>query len=274
MPVPLILFVWLVLFNPADGGKVIIKAEIEGVEFYLDGNFVAKTESDGTLRIDSLPAGTFRYSIRKNGFVSQEGSFSLADGETRTLAVKLISQGNPELPGPPAVHAPSKRAAARPRPTPQAHSTSDGSAPTGSVMPSTPNSPAAAGVVGTPDEGLIYAGWIVSGMLLAGAGGVFLFWSYRKRKMQQELAMDPVALLTPLPEPPPQPAPAPEAPKQVPEFIHKLKQREDLMKAGFVGAASREVARTEGKGREVVIVLPKEAYHYEEENDDTPKSDA
>jgi hypothetical protein len=266
MPVPCILIVWLAITNPGEGGKVIIKAELQGVEFYLDGNFVAKTEPDGTLRIDSLPSGTFRYSLSKKGFVSHEGSFSLAEGETRMLEVKLESLGDPEMPDSSSGRVPSKRAAAKPNPAPETQSAPAGRTPVESGIPS---APAVGAEAKPPDEESFSGAWIAAGILLTGSAGAFMFWIYRRRKTRQAAALDPLALLTPFPESPPEAAPESADPKQTPEFIHKLKQREELMKAGFVGATSREVERTNGKEREVVIVLPKEAYRYEEENDDT-----
>jgi hypothetical protein len=274
MPAPFILAVWLVLFHPADGGKVIIKTDLQGVEFYLDGNFVAKTESDGALRIESFPAGSFRYSLRKKGYVSQEGSFSMAEGETRTIEVKLKPLANPERPKAPSGRAQTELAAARSKP---ASEITSAKARSESIEPGMPSSPAPATVAGgqtkaTEDDSLSGI-WIISGLMLAGAGAAFLFWRIQKRRVPITSEMDPLALLSPFPEPPPEPAPEPADPTQVPDFIHKLKRREELMKAGFVDPRSREVEPAEGKEREIVIVLPKEAYRYEEENDDGPKSD-
>lgn len=50
-----------------------------------------------------------------------------------------------------------------------------------------------------------------------------------------------------------------------PEFIEELRRREELLNAGFVGNNPRVVDKESMKEKEVVIVLPKEAFRYEED---------
>ena len=50
-----------------------------------------------------------------------------------------------------------------------------------------------------------------------------------------------------------------------PEFIEELRRREELMNAGFVGSNPRVIDQESMKEKEVVIVLPKEAFRYEED---------
>ena len=53
--------------------------------------------------------------------------------------------------------------------------------------------------------------------------------------------------------------------KQPPEFIEGLKRREELIKAGFIGIKPKETEHIDKREKEIVIVLPKEAYTSEEE---------
>lgn len=55
--------------------------------------------------------------------------------------------------------------------------------------------------------------------------------------------------------------------RTAPAFVEELKRKEDLIKAGFIGTKTNQFDRQAiaGKEKEIVIVLPKEAYHYEEE---------
>jgi hypothetical protein len=56
--------------------------------------------------------------------------------------------------------------------------------------------------------------------------------------------------------------PTVQAPKPAPDFINELRRREELMNAGFIGGKRHELDREEvkQKEKEIVIVLPKEAY--------------
>ena len=55
--------------------------------------------------------------------------------------------------------------------------------------------------------------------------------------------------------------------RTAPALVEELKRKEDLIKAGFVGTKANQFDRqaVAGKEKEIVIVLPKEAYRYEEE---------
>src|SRR5687767_6313833 len=70
-------------------GKVVIQTGVGEAEFYLDGTFVAKSNASGLLTIESFPAGSFGFTVKKNGFITYEGNFTVSEGETKNLVIKL-----------------------------------------------------------------------------------------------------------------------------------------------------------------------------------------
>jgi hypothetical protein len=94
-------------------------------------------------------------------------------------------------------------------------------------------------------------------IVLVLAGGGYWFWR-RKRWIKEK----PLLFIEEKPE-----EPTAQAPKPAPEFIDELRRKEELINAGYIGEKRRELDREEvrQKEKEIVIVLPKEAYRYEDD---------
>ena len=81
----------------ADQGKVVLQAGVPGADFYLDGNFVAKTDANGSLPMENFPPGTFRFTVKKDGYLPYDGSFTIAEGESKIIQVQLRQVKAPKL---------------------------------------------------------------------------------------------------------------------------------------------------------------------------------
>jgi hypothetical protein len=109
----LILFLLLFLPIPEQNSTVVISTGVPGAEFYLDANFVATTDKDGTLKIENFPAGTFNFTVKKQGYKTDSGSFTVVEGESKLLQLVLEKTGGAENPGPKSLEPPRVRQSSR-----------------------------------------------------------------------------------------------------------------------------------------------------------------
>lgn len=246
----LIVFLAL-LTGMAQQGKVVVQAGVAEAEFYLDGNFVAKTDQNGTLTMESFPAGSFKFSVKMEGYKEYEGEFTIGEGESKLLHVQLA-----RLKGtlPPEEFAQDSSSAARARRT-----RNQANAPAKvETKPAPPpvTKPAAPQTAPTPvpadqGESSLWP-WALIGTITLGGWG---YWYWKRKTTVEE--PEPTPLMEQKPE-----EPAAQTPKPAPEFIDELRRKEELMNAGLIGGKRREIDREEvqKKEKEIVIVLPKEAY--------------
>jgi hypothetical protein len=232
-------------------GKVVIQTGVGEAEFYLDGTFVAKSSANGLLTLESFPAGSFGFTVKKNGFVTYEGSFTISEGETKNLAIKLrpirseVQRPKSEVQSIPKSELRSSNSEVKPPAVKVEHNLSD------------------------PQAGDSAAGtWLVLGTLILLPIFGSLAWMLYQKKVRNprskirgpELVPEDEFMVT-------GPEEQQEWARTAPAFVEELKRKEDLIKAGFVGTNANQFDRqaVAGKEKEIVIVLPKEAYHYEEE---------
>lgn len=253
-------------------GKVVIQTGVSEAEFYLDGTFVAKSNANGLLTIESFPAGSFGFTVKKNGFITYEGNFTVLEGETKNLAIKLrpIQESGPkprlesgtrsEVRGRKSDLVQGPKFEVQPIPGSKLRSSkSEVQPPEVKVErnlsdPQTGDSPA-----GT---------WLVLGTLILLPIFGSLAWKLYQTKVRNprskirspDLASEDEFMVT-------GPEEQQKWARNAPAFVEELKRKEELIKAGFVGTNANQFDRqaVAGKEKQVVIVLPKEAYHYEEE---------
>jgi hypothetical protein len=252
-----ILMLLIFLQIPEQNSKVVISTGVPGAEFYLDANFVATTDKNGMLTMENFPAGSFNYTLKKPGYETCSGSFTVREGEVKRLQPVFEKLKSPPGPakksaGPPdekPVRPRSTTVPARVDPNPPPISSADfrpAETPLGNVQEGVPE----------PSSLSLPALALLCVIVLSTLG----IWMWKKQgdSAPDVRPMEPVPELTD-PEPQEMAANRPEPP-----FIEELKRREELMNAGFVASQPRAVSR-DGKGKEVVIVLPKEAFRYEED---------
>jgi hypothetical protein len=132
----------------------------------------------------------------------------------------------------------------------------DGATP--SISAPMPASPATAKPV--QEESQEPAVLPVIALLCAVALLIFGFLIWKRRGDMAEIPIPDTSEETDNPEPQANMSNRPE-----PSFIEDLKRSEELLKAGFVANQSRTAHPEMMKEKEVVIVLPKEAFRYEED---------
>ena len=246
---------------PQQGGKVIIKTGVPEADFYLDGNFVAVTDDKGMLTMENFPAGFFNYSIVKKGYDSFKGTFSISEGETRLLSPALDKIAETDesgatpaknalplrIPAAGASAATKKQAPPKEMRQPEvAQSLQSESAAIQPVMPA-----------GEEETDAFPAVFVLISLSLITA--FILGIRIWRRKSLEEQIPDAYSDM--------------EIPKHAfdastrpaPDFIEELRRREEFLNAGFVGSKPRVVDQESMKEKEVVIVLPKEAFRYEDD---------
>jgi hypothetical protein len=254
----LILILFLLLPIPEQNSKVVISAGVPGAEIYLDGNLVYTTDKSGTVPME-LPSGSFNLMIKKQGYKPYSGSFTIRAGESKLLrpvlekiraprktdiAATAASRGG-KSPGNQSGVAPAKTNA-KPIPTP---------IPPAGVKPDK-ESPMPIPQEESQESSVLPVVVLLGVVALLTLG--FLTW---KRKGDfAEIQPPDAAAETVNPEPQDNVPSRPEPP-----FIEELKRREELLKAGFVTSPSRAAHNDTAKEKEVIIVLPKEAFRYEED---------
>ncbi len=248
---------------PDQGGKVVLNAGVPDAEFYLDANFVAATDSKGTLTMESFPAGSFNYSIKKKGYKTYNGSFSVRDGEEKTLSPILEKITEPAQPAkqikeetPPAKASVEKTRIAGIPAAPAAHLPQ---AQGQSDLPATPADNQSQ-VQSSPDESVDTSSILVPIILCAIGMSALGIWIWKMKGARPPIPQVEAPAETEIRELPGDPSIRP-----APEFIEELKRREELINAGFVQSKPRVVDQESMKEKEVVIVLPKEAFRYEED---------
>jgi hypothetical protein len=259
----LILILLLLLPVPQQGGKVILSVGIPEAEFYLDANFVSITDKNGTLVMENFPAGSFNFSVSKKGYKQYNGSFTIREGEDKQLSLTLEKTAQTEKPsGQTRENSGAiKSFAEKPR-------NADNSPPASLLPPPPPKQSAAATAPAArpspaphsndePDDGSTVLILII---LLASGTTALGIWIW---KMKHAPAKIP-AVVEP-PEIENEQSPGDISLRPAPEFIEELKRREELMNAGFVGNKPRGADQEASKEKEIVIVLPKEAFRYEED---------
>jgi hypothetical protein len=234
----------LALVFPAVETKVVIRTEEPGADVYLDGNYVAKTDTRGNLSMESLPPGLFRIMVKKNGCQPYDGSFQITEGESKIVQVQLCRVQAAQSAG---ILSPVKK--------PRAEETAF---PPESATARQPPE-AVPGTQAPPETKAAEDSW-PSEILIVSAASAALLWaglSIVKRRTRRAQMESPQIERIPSDD---DPSGIPVSMiKPTPEFVDRLKRREELMEAGFlpVNCAKRE--------KEVVIVLPKEAYTSKEE---------
>jgi hypothetical protein len=245
--------------------KIVIQTETPGADVYLDGNFVAKTDEHGSLPIENLPPGLFRFSIKKDGYLPYDGSFQITEGESKNVQVSMRQIETPQdsaMPLPVRTALPDRKAsspnnslAITPKPKQSMTEAAANRLPGKIVQQAVPIAPAPEEAKVANDRGssaILIISIALTVLLAAG----FLIFVRRTARMRTEL---------PQSEPPPMEGelagiPAPRI-KQSPEFVDELKRREELIQARFLSIKANE----RDPGKDVVIVLPKEDYSSEEE---------
>ncbi len=260
----MVILLLLALFlSPQQNSKVVVNTGVRDAEFYLDATFVGATDKSGSFTMEGFPAGTFNYIIKKRGYKTYKGSFTLLEGESQ-----LIQPVMEKLDAPPAPEEPTPRPQRSIKPVGKKSSARDNARPVAKMMPppAAPNSQPGDSVPQTPgtqapQEKESATSFVLLPVFVILAGLIALgLWIWRRKRDSEDMPMpeeipdgeEPVALPsgTILPEP---------------LFIEELKRREEQLKAGFVGNNPPHIDRELMKDKEVVIVLPKEAYRYEED---------
>ncbi|MBN1566557.1 MAG: hypothetical protein JXA73_01840 [Acidobacteria bacterium] len=254
---------FLLISVPQEGGTVVLNTGIPGVEFYLDGTFVAVTDENGTLTIENLPAGSFSYVVAKRGYAKYQNSFSIKDGETRRLSpvmerIRAVADPDQKSAGP---FRPSRAQAKKMKAAQSAElSAAEAQQPPVQIPPAAAPVAADAPEQADPqDSQALSPAYILIFLFLIASAGIFIWIRTKKRA---EAPMPPLESTAEI-EPPRKPSDASNRPN--PEFIEELRRREELLNAGFVGNNPRVVDRESMKEKEVVIVLPKEAFRYEDD---------
>jgi hypothetical protein len=240
------IFLLALVFPGAEQTKVVIQTDAPAADVYLDGNFVAKTDAHGSLLMESLPPGTFQLKIKKTGYLSYAGSFQIGEGESKTVQVflrRIETPASAKILQPEENTTPSEMAGAIAPLQKQS-------------MPAVVSEPPAreetkTAVDNWPSEILIISASLAVLLVVA-----FLFSKRRARRMLMPESM--------VPDYEPAGIPAPRI-KQPPEFVDQLKRREELIQSGFLSIKPEEPNHIDPREKDVVIVLPKEAYTSEEE---------
>jgi hypothetical protein len=245
----LIFLLALVVFSP-EQSRVTIRAEVPAADFYLDGNLVAQTDANGSLSMEGFPPGTFRFTVRKDGYLPYEGSFTIAEGQSRIIQVRLRKavETQPSETPPPV----KKRPIERKQQPPVAKQ------PPEKVAPNTNPVTAANTETKAAEDNSPTTIWIIPvGLAILLAAG-FIILKLRARRMRMEPPAEPM----PDSEEPVE-VPAPK--RQAPEFVEQLKRREEMIEAGLVSVNAGKSDPINKREKEIVIVLPKEAYTSEED---------
>jgi hypothetical protein len=251
----------LFLSIPDQNSRIVINTGIADAEFYLDANYVAATDRNGSLIIENFPAGSFSFSIMKKGYKTYRGTFTIGEGESKLLQPVLEKNKSIEKQDQPApVGAPGDKKAGVPSEKAVSKSLTGPipSAATGSVKHSPMRIPQ-----DEPQGPSTLPALILLCAISSTAIGIWI-WK-RKREVPeiqpieaaaeqdaqelQEHIEDHINVAN-RPEPP---------------FIEELKRKEELLKAGFVESKPRTSNQEPMKEKEVVIVLPKEAFRYEDD---------
>ena len=259
----MMLILLLLMPVPQQGGKVILNVGVPEAEFYLDANFVAVTDKNGMLTMENFPSGSFSYSITKKGYKTYNGSFSIQEGEDKNLTLTLEKTSEAEKPdgqvgarsdiGKSSYEQPRRPVTPPPAVT---HRLPAPNPSTESVIPLTGPEPEQASS-DESDDTLPVVVFIVLLAIGISAFGI-LFWKMKHVRAQIPVVEEPPEIET-------EESPADIAGRPAPEFIEELKRREELMNAGFVGSKPRNGDPEQSKEKEIVIVLPKEAFRYEED---------
>jgi hypothetical protein len=254
----------LLMAVPLENGKVILNTQVADAEFFLDGNFVAVTDAKGTLTMENFPAGSFNYSIEKKGYQPYKGSFSIVEGEIKQLTPmleKVFEQEAPPVDESPATGTPSSAASAtkkiRKASIPVENTLPISRAPSAANAPVFQPSQSQAAPDNNSQTKLL---WLIISILLAIVLLILLLSIRRRNRLEQHvLSMDE----SPKPEPlRPQ---ADNGNRPDPRFIEKLRRKEELINAGFFASKPQVIDPASMKEKEVVIVLPKEAFRIEDD---------
>jgi hypothetical protein len=260
----MLILLLILSMSPLQQGKAVIQTGVAGAEVYLDGTLVDRTDGQGNLTMEDLPSGAFKLAIRKEGFVTHNGTFTIMEGETKTIAIKLEANPTRRQKSPPTRNTEVRQPVESARPageeTPQNIVAVPPSSAEMSGQPALPPSDSAGRVsaVSENNEGSIaLLLWIFGGVaLLIGIG----FGVSKVRKSPAAIEDSPeVSDESVSADPEKRPT------SRTPEFIDELRRREELMQGGFIRVDERRPTHAEMKDKEVVIVLPKEAYRYEED---------
>jgi hypothetical protein len=267
----LIFILALLMSVPQQNSKVILSTGVAAAEFYLDANFVDTTDKNGTLTMENFPAGSFNYSIKKPGYKTYSGSFVLREAEIKVLhpVLEKIAEIQPPKARPSPEKLRGEKASKKGlQVTPQPA----GSTLTAAIQnqrnqppaPVSPASPQPSDIIdrsSQTDESASFSFWPV--ICAVGLLGIAI-WIWASKRNQAD---EPAPMPAPIDEEPHE-AEIPEssattADKMPPRFLEELRHKEELIKAGFV--ENRRQPDLGANEKEVVIVLPKEAFRYEED---------
>lgn len=257
------LILFLLMSASDQGGRVVLNAGVPGAEFYLDGNFVAVTDENGMLIMETFPAGSFSYSVVKRGYKTFKGSFSIRNGEARQLSpimekIRETAEPDQRVDG-------SSRGSRPPVKNKQILHNSRNpleevrSAPVQRTSATEHIADPTAGPVAAEESRAPSQLSVIILLFVAAALGAGIWIWIRKRTNAR---MPPAEALSELDTSQP---PTDVTNRPDPEFIEELRRREELMNAGFVSSNPRVIDQQSMKEKEVVIVLPKEAFRYEDD---------
>jgi hypothetical protein len=259
----MILILLLLMPLPDQGGTVILKAGVPGAEFYLDANFVAVTDKNGILTMESFPAGSFSFSVVKKGYKKYNGSFSIREGEDKQLSLTMekvaeetesagqIRENSGSMKPSkekPRVAVNSSPAVKQPQQAPKQNTAA--SIPVATPASARPLSE------DTDDSSSVFIPIVLLAIGLSALG--IWIWKMKQAQPQVPAADTPAEIET-------GELTGDLSVRPAPEFIEELKRREELINAGFVGSKPRTADQESSKEKEIVIVLPKEAFRYEED---------
>lgn len=260
----MVILILLALFAlPQQSSKVVVNTGVPEAEFFLDATFIAATDQNGTLTMEDFPAGTFKFTIKKRGYKAYNGSFTIREGEAKLLQPVLEKLEIPDRTERQTPIIPSRSEL----PVKQTHK-ADTIPPVAEMNPPIPLTEFPSNEAAEPQPvkqipqrkpkgSLILP---VLAFLIATVLLVSGLWSWKKRqKAQQKPFPDSIVDI----EDPEFQSGSLNRPE--PLFIEQLKRREEQLKAGFVGNRSPHINPESMKEKEVVIVLPKDAYRYEED---------
>jgi hypothetical protein len=259
----MILILLLLLPVPQQGGKVIVNVGVPGAEFYLDANFVSVTDKNGTLTMENFPPGSFNFSVSKKGYKQFSGSFTIREGEDKQLSLTLEKIAQAEKPS-----GQTRENSGTLKPFAEKPRNADNSPPAAALPPPPLKQSAAAtapAVRPSPappsnDEPDDASTVLILIILLAIGSAALGIWIWKMKHARSKIP----AVVEP-PEIENEQSPGDISIRPAPEFIEELKRREELMNAGFVGNKPRTTDQESSKEKEIVIVLPKEAFRYEED---------
>ena len=256
-----ILFLLALFAFPQQSSKVVLNTGVPEAEFYLDATYVAATDKNGTLTMEDFPAGTFKFTIKKQGYKTFDGSFSIREGEAKLLQPVLE-----KLEVPKKAKEQTPEGPRRLKPPAEKSSTADVILPVVEETPPTPApEPPSSQSAGTeavkqipqqkPEDSALLP---VLFFLIAAVLIIVGSWIWKRKRKPIPFPGAIIDIEDPKttgngsnrPEPP---------------FIEELKRREEQLKAGFVGNRSPHIDPKSMKEKEVVIVLPKDAYRYEDD---------